>query len=369
MVSRIHAFCFGLASLLGAACSPTGQDSPLPKRPPPLVTVAPIEIRDVPVEISAPIDLKPLHQIDVGSKIVGYVEEIAVDVGDRVKKGQLLALVAPADLSGQAAAGRGTLAQAEANAALAASNLERQQALAPSGLVSQQELEHTRLSVVAALAARDVTAATAKLADTRIVAPMDGVVFRRRLDPGALVGPTTPIPILTIVQTDTLRVLVPVAGPQSTQVRTGLAAHIELDDLPGRSFSGTVVRIAPALDVATRTLDVEVQLPNAEGALRSGMYGRASIVVATHEKSMVVPSSAVQITGTGDAFAYVRSGDRASRRRVRLGVDGGSWLEILEGLGAGDEILTAGFDTLSDNALIRVSAPTSSATPVASGKP
>src|SRR5512143_1541490 len=144
--SATAAASVALAALALGACK-GGQQAPR-TRPPPAVTVAPVEVRDVPAEIRAPVDLRPLQQADVGSKILGYVDAVLVDRGDAVKKGQLLALVRPSDLPDQLSAARGTLAQTQASVNLAKTNLDRAQKLAPSGVVSQQELQNA-LSAVA----------------------------------------------------------------------------------------------------------------------------------------------------------------------------------------------------------------------------
>src|SRR5262252_4889563 len=127
-------------AVLAGACANKTQDK-APSRPPPLVSVARVEARVVPAEVRAPIDLRPLIQSDVGSKTLGYLDAVLVDRGDRVTRGQLLALVRPSDLPDQLAAARGTLAQTQSAAALARTNYDRAKQLAPEAVVSQQELQ------------------------------------------------------------------------------------------------------------------------------------------------------------------------------------------------------------------------------------
>jgi hypothetical protein len=113
-----------------------------------------------------------------------------------------------------------------------------------------------------------------------------------------------------------------------------------------------VVRISPAFDPVARTLDAEIQVKN-PGELRSGMYGRASIVTAVHRDALVVSASAVQVSN--DVYVtYVLRGDRVKRTAVKVGVDGGTWLEVTSGLSRGDEVVTAGSDALSDGSQVRV---------------
>jgi len=393
-----------LAALLlpGFLLSCTRASAPR-QRPPPAVTTAIVSLRDVPAEIQSPVDLRPLQQADVGSKTLGYLDAVLVDRGDRVRRGQLLATVRPSDLPDQLAAARSNLAQLEAQATLARANRDRGLALAPTGFVSQQDLQQQQAAVDTAEAAlqaaqSNVGVMATRLGETRIDSPMDGYVSVRRLDPGALVGPGSVSPaILTVQRMDVLRVFVPVNERDVSRVRIGQDAHLELDALPGRSIQGKVVRLAPSLDPISRTVDAEVQVPNTEGLLRPGMYGRAAIVTDVHKGSVVVPANALQITN-GKFFAFVvdpadapgsastpvaakggaaeaAAGPRADppgergaaggppalpgrvthahRVPVEVGVDGGDWLEVSRGLKSGDEIVTAGMDLLSDGAVVR----------------
>ncbi len=344
-----------VVSLL-AGCSGGGVKGPR-ARPPTAVTTALVQVRDVPVEIRAPVDLRPLSQAEVGAKTIGYLDAVLVDRGDRVKKKQLLALVRPSDLPDQLAAARGALAQAQASAALARANKERAEQLAPSGVVSTQDLQSATTSSAAAEAAlaaaqANVGALAVRLGEMRIESPLDGVVSQRRLDPGALVGPNAGTgSILTVERVDVMRVFVPVNERDVGGLQLGQDAHVELDAFPGRSYGGKVVRISPAFDPIARTIDAEVQLKN-PGELRSGMYGRGSIVTAVHRGAVIAPASAIQISNDRN-YAFVLRGEKVKRVEILTGVDGGNWLEVVSGLQPGDEIVTAGTDALSDGSPVR----------------
>ncbi len=335
-----------------------------------MVTAAEIQTRDVAVEIRSPVDLRPLAQADVGAKTLGYLDAVLVDRGDHVRKGQLLALVRPSDLPDQLSAARGTLAQVQASTALARANKQRADQLAPSGVVSEQDLQQANTALASSQAALDaaqanVGALAVRLGETRIEAPLDGYVSQRRLDPGALVGPSAGTgSILTIQRSDTLRVFVPVNEAEMEGLRIGQDAHVEFDALKGHPYVGKVVRISPAFDPLTRTLDAEVHLKN-PGELRAGMYGRGAIVVAVHPKAVVVPAAAIQISnGRHYTFLFQADGPPSSapagkavpgkvkRVELQLGVDGGDWLEVLSGAKPGDWIVTAGTDVLSDGAQV-----------------
>jgi RND family efflux transporter MFP subunit len=343
--------------LCALACARSGGESRR-ERPPPLVAVGRVVVRDVEESIRAPVDLRPLLQADVGAKTYGYLDAVLVDRGDTVKKGQLLALVRPSDLPDQLSAARSAAAQADAAVALARANLERARALEPAGRVSRQELQQAETALASAEAIRSgarsqVAGLATRLGETRITSPLDGVVSARRLDQGALVGPqANASSILTIDQIDVLRLFVSVNENDVHRLKLGQPAHVDLDALQGHRYEGHVVRLAPSLDPATRTLDAEVQLPNKNGELRAGMYGRAAIVTGVHPGALTVPVGAVQISN-GRSFVYVLHGDKVQRREVTLGVDGEQWLEVVSGIQPQDEVVTAGLEGLADGTAVR----------------
>jgi RND family efflux transporter MFP subunit len=348
-----------LLGLSGLGCSNRSEAAPK-ARPAPLVVVAKVEKRDVPVEVRAPVELRPLAQSEVGSKALGYLDAVLVDRGDTVKRGQLLALVRPSDLPDQLVSARGSLAQAQSSSALAQKNLERVTSLAPRGVVSQQELQQAQAAVATAVAQEEAAKAqvgvyATRLGETQITSPLDGVVAVRRLDPGALVGPNAASTIVTIARIDVVRVFITVTEREVPLVKVGQKAHVELDALPNRRLEGAVVRVAPTLDPTTRTLDAEVQIENSSGALRPGMFGRGAIVVDVHPGAAVVPSPAVQITNAKRYVFVLGAAGKVERREVETGVDEGTWLELKKGADPGSEVVVVGMDSISDGTVVRVS--------------
>lgn len=368
-----------------AAC---GGGATAPKtRPPPQVIVQPPQRRDVPIEARAPIDLRPLQIVEIGSKQLGYLSAVLVDRGDRVRRGQLVALVRPSDLPDQLRSAQSTLAQAQAALTLARSNRGRLGELAPSGVVSMQEVEQSRTALSQAeaqeaAAQAQLAAIATRLGETRIDSPIDGVVMSRRLDPGALVGPSS-ASILTVARIDTLKVLMPVRERDSAGLRIGQQALVRLDARPGESYPAQIVRLAPGFDPVTRTLDVELHLDNPEGKLRPGMYGRAALQIALHPQTLVLPEAAI-LGGSGSVadlepetegsppagarppgagkgpaggkarFVYlVDAQSRVRKRPVQLGYDGGTWIEIRDGLTDRDQVIIAGSDVVTEGMEVR----------------
>ncbi len=346
-----------ILTLLVAGCS-SGDKAPVSvaARPLPLVTVVASEGRDLPITLRAPVELRPLYAAEVGSKTLGNLDAVLVDRGDRVRRGQVLALVRPSDLPDQLAMARGALAQNQAALGLARTNLDRAKLLAPEAVVSQSELQQAQSSVAVSeaneVAARaQIAALGVRLGETRIVSPMDGVVMTRRLDPGALVGPTQG-PIVTVARLDVLRVFINVPEKSAVSVTAGKAAFVEVDALPGRRFSAKVVRVSPGFDPATRTLEAEVQLTNTDGDLRPGMYGRATLVLDTHAGAVVVPVTGVQSTHDR-TFVFVHKDGVVKRRQIETGFDGDDILEVTRGLSAGEDIVVAGLTLIADGAKVR----------------
>jgi RND family efflux transporter MFP subunit len=348
-----------LSASLFFALACAGGAPPAPKaRPAPHVIVAKVDVRDVPVEVRAPVELRPWAQVDVVSKVAGHLASVSVERGEVVRAGQVVAVVRPGDLTDQAAAAGQALAQAEAAAALAASSLKRAESVAASGRLSQQELEQSRTqaaqaSALASSVRAQQQAVKTRLSETSLVAPFDGVVITRRLDPGAFVGPgSTSGAILTLVRTDKLRAVAAIAEQTTRDLRTKQAALIELDAAP-EPVKTAVTRLSPAIEPSTRTLEVEFEVDNAAKQLTPGLYGRVRIETSRHAGALVIPSAAVQLSG-GRHFVFVLDGEQVKRTPVTIGVDGDTWLEIASGLTPESEVVVAGLDALSDGAKVRV---------------
>jgi RND family efflux transporter MFP subunit len=341
--------------LVAPACAPGAP--PVPKgRPAPHVVVAKPAVRDLPVEVRAPVELRPWAQVDVVSKVAGHLASVNVERGDVVRAGEVLAAVRPGELADQATAAGEALTQAEAAATLAGSNLKRAEVVADSGRLSTQELEQARTqaaqtTALAASLRAQRQAAKTRLSETTLVAPFDGVVVARRLDPGALVGPgSTTGAVITLARTDRLRAVAPLADQAARDVRPGQPATLDFD--AADAFRASVSRLSPTADPATRTREVEFEVDNAARRLVPGLYGRVRIETARHDGALTLPSGALPLSG-GRHFAFVLAGEQVKRTPVTVGVDGDTWLEVTSGLTPDSEVVVAGVDGLSDGAKVR----------------
>jgi RND family efflux transporter MFP subunit len=362
-----------LASVLVASAAACGARTQAPRtRPPPLVIAAQPEVRDLPITLTYTVDLRPIEQADLQSKVSGYVQRVYVDRGDAVKRGQLLADVRPSDLPEQVNQAREQVGQADASFKLAEENARRARELFQRGMISKAELDQSEAQLEVARSARGgarsgLGVVSTRLGETRIVAPFSGWVSKRYLDPGALVQPGPQnATILTLVRIDQVRVFVSVLERDAPQVRVGQAATVTVDAVAGHTFAGTVTRVPPALDPGSRALECEIVIPNPEGVLKPGMYGRAQLTVAEHPHAVILPVEAV-LTEEHERAVYVVDGvtpqdkgppvGKARRVTVETGFDGGDWLEITKGLGGQELVVIGGIDLVADGAAVGVSQP------------
>ena len=262
--------------------------------------------------LSLPADVQPFQQTAIYARANGYLKKLLVDIGDRVKEGQLLTVIDTPEVDAQLAAARASAEQANAaldkakvDLGLAQTTLEHYEGFAKSGGVTQQQLDERRTQfnqAKTALAGAEASVASAKAEVQRlealqgfekVTAPFAGVISARNYDVGALLSPGgagSVRPLFQIDRVDTLRVFVNVPQGYATLVRPGPegSAH-GVRNYPARRFEGQVTRSAGAIDMATRTLRVEVDVANADGVLFGGMYGQVLFEVTQSNPPFLVP--------------------------------------------------------------------------------
>jgi RND family efflux transporter MFP subunit len=279
---------------------------------------------------------------------------MGVDKGDAVKAGQELARLDCTPYADERAKLDEAARQAEARQRFAAQTAERLRPMAQQNFVGAQDLaqaESEAASSAAALAhaQASVKEAQHKLGYCVLTAPFSGSVTLRYVDPGALVGPGTPV--VQVVDGSAMRVMVNVVERDLGQVKVGQEATLTVDAYPGRSFRGRVQRVVNAVDPRSRTMLTEVDIPNPDGALKPGMFGRVAITVATHAGALVAPARALQVTEDG-TFAFVVEGTTARRRKLRLAYDDGDEVEVLSGLAPTDQLVVSGQDLLGEGVTV-----------------
>jgi RND family efflux transporter MFP subunit len=288
------------------------------------------------------------------------VRSLRVDIGSVVRTGDTLLVLDMPEVREQAGQASAVLEQVEASAALARATLTRWKQLASQGVVTPQELDERQAQ--ANVAEANVRAARANVANLRevqrfgaVTAPFTGVVTARSIDIGSLVvagAAAGARPLLTLMQTDTLRVMLQVPQSAAARIRPGMAAKVTARELGDTAFAGTVVRTAGAFDASTRTLLTEVHIPNRDRRLLPGMFAQVSLKAPSAGASLRIPAIALIVRAEGTLVARVAN-DTVHLVPVTLGRDFGTSIEVLDGVRAGDALVVNPVETLADGATVR----------------
>lgn len=351
----------------------------------PPVNIAIVQQAPLKSELSLPGNIQAVTEAPVLARASGYIKTRIVDIGDRVKEGQLMAEIDAPELNKQVDQARASVDQAKAALEQATANLEqgrtntqmarltydRWNALVQKGAVSRQDVDIYKaqyealaqsvqsLEKAVAAAKSNITASEANLGRLtemegflKVRAPFVGVVTLRNVDTGALVTEGTTL-LFRIAQMDRLRTYVNVPQADSTAVRVGQTARLKIPDLPLKTFTGTVTRTANALDPATRTLLTEVQVPNQEGLLLPGMYAEVSFSTPRMEPPMIIRADALVERADGAKVAVVGKDDVVHFQPVQVGRDYGDQMEILGGIEKGQRVVVSPGDVVRENVKVR----------------
>ena len=372
-----------LAAVLLAGCNPpdvpkTGKSAPvLPSR---AVQAAPVETRPMERAVSVIGSLAAIDQATLSVKVTGRLQSISVDLGTRVRKGELVAQIEPVDYELKLKSAEALLAQARARLGLLltgtddtvkaeetstvrqakASLLESQKQrdrireLAKRGISSQSDLEiveanyeiafNRHLEALEEIRQRqgvlqqrraEIEIARQQLADTKIVAPFDGIVQERKASPGEFLN--TAAAIVTLVKVDPLRLRVEVPERNAAGVRPGQRVRLAIEGNTNR-YTGTIARLSPAITELSRMLLVEADIANKEGTLRPGTFARADIVLAEAEPATAVPKAAL-ITFAGIEKIFLVKDGKALEKNIATGRRAGDFIEVLGGVQPGDLVV------------------------------
>ena len=317
--------------------------------------------------------------VEVVPRVNGRLQVVNVKLGDSVSKGQIIARVEDREIQEQVRqaeasyqVSQASIRQREADLKLAKTNLDRSRSLFERQLLPQQTFDDTEARYQAALAQVDLAKAQFEqakarldelkitLSNTIIVSPVDGFVGKRFLDPGAFAS--TNVPVVSVVDISRVRMVANLVERDVRRVPTGTGANVEVDAFPGEKFRGRVSRIAPIFDPATRTAEIEIEVPNAGFRLKPGMYARVQLTVDQRADALTVPRSAlVAVDGKNGVFVAVKpegaqpaargnesSGMTARFLPVETGIRDGEAIEITSGLRDGAEVITTGAGGLKD---------------------
>jgi len=291
----------------------------------------------------------------------GYLKQWYFDIGAHVKKDQLLAVIETPEVDQALQQARANLDTAQANVAIAKITADRWQGLVSDGSVSQQETDQNVINLKAMQATFEANAANVRRLEQlqsfeRIYAPFDGIITARSTDIGALIdagASTQPKELFHMAATHTLRVYVAVPEVYSPSVRSGGSATLTLDEFPGETFRGTIVRNTNSIDLASRTLLVEVDIDNPTGRLLPGAYIFVHLKLPGATQSVTIPANALIFRKEGLQVALVREG-KARLVSVKINHDYGNSVEIVSSLQPTDAVIVDPSDSLVDLTAVRV---------------
>jgi RND family efflux transporter MFP subunit len=342
----------------------------------PSVRVAAVRTSAGTMSVTLPATTNAFQAADIFARASGYVTERNVDIGSRVKAGDLLVAITAPELDHQIAQAEANLAQAKASRRQTKANRElarvtwgRNSILVGQGWVTQQQGDTDRLTYAAQQQAKQGNDAAIRSQEAQllvlrqqkayqqVVAPFDGVVTRRNIDVGSLVqaDATSGTFMFTLTQSDVMRIRLYVPQDAAIGVKPGIDAVVRVPEIPDRRFTGKVTRIADAQDPATRTLMTEIDVPNPDGELSPGVYCTVELKVPRRTPSLIVPAGAIVFDRDGLHVLVVDDGLVHSSKITEIR-DLGTEVEISEGVKEGDQVVLSPPVDLEDGNKVQVRA-------------
>jgi RND family efflux transporter MFP subunit len=321
-------------------------------------------------DLTLPGMIQAFSQSPIYARVDGYVRTWYVDIGAHVTKGQLLAEIDAPEVDQQLNQARAMLQQAETSLALAKVTAPRYQELIKTNSVSQQEVDQNNQNLAAQTAnVQAATAAVSRLEQMqgfeKIVAPFDGVITLRKTDFGDLVNAGNGglgRELFQISQNNIVRVFVTVPEEFSSQIRPGTKASMDLTSLPNRHFAAAVTRTTDAIDPNSRTLTVELDVPNPSGELLPGAFANVHFQLPLSVVPLVLPASTILFQADGPQVGVVNSQSQVELRKVTLGHDFGDTIEVLTGVRAADAVIANPPDSLTNGMSVAVQSASSPST-------
>lgn len=344
------------------------------QQPPAVNVVQPVPSpRDA--ALTLPGQTQAFYDTTIYARVSGYLSHWKVDIGDRVKEGQLLATIETPELDQQLAEAKAKVGALKADVRYAEAQLDfakltsdRWDAAAPDGAVSKQERDSkaaefktARSRLEAAQAQLELGNATVKrleseLSFKQVTAPFSGTITQRHIDIGSLItaGSTAATtPLFAISQSDQIRVFVDVPQAAAPDIRVGMSAHVDASEYPGRAFKGTVDRTSDTIDPASRTLKVEVLVPNSDLTLRPGMYVEVSFELVRRNPPLLIRAAALNLRERGPQVAVVDAENHVHFQDIKIARDLGESVEVAEGLQPGQWLAVNISDEIAEGDTVR----------------
>ncbi len=326
--------------------------------------------------LELPGTVRALQETVLFARASGYVRAWHADMGDKVKKEQVLAEIETPELDQELSQAKAQLQQTQASLVqtkatrdLANANLARARRLAPAGIVSKADLEQAQAQ--AQVGEANVTVATANVAAQQasirrfnqlkafatVTAPFAGTITQRNLEIGALVTAGNNQPLFKIAAMDPARVLVQVPQDVAPGVRPGVAGNVSVREYPGRTFAGQVTRSSGELDASTRTMNTEIRVPNQDGALMPGMYAEVSLTLPSSHRVLELPATTLMSDARGQQVAVVDAQNKLHLVQVVVERDKGPTIEISSGLQGNEKVAKLGSAAFVEGMTVEVAPP------------
>lgn len=306
-----------------------------------------------------PADVQAFVQASIHARASGYLASWRVDIGDHVTNGQVLALIDTPELEEQFDQAKAQLDQAKAALDLAKITADRWSSLLKTASVSEQDAAEKQSAYI--LAQANVEAANANLkrlydlkSFDNVVAPFDGVITARNTDIGQLIAAGSGAELFHMEQTDPLRVYVQVPQQYAYDVKVGQKASLTFIERPGQTFEGTITRTSESVDPTTRTLQVELLVPNPQGDLFAGSYAQVRFGESAAPNSLAISDTAIIFRAQGTQVAVLGPDNKAQLRDIKVGRDFGNVIEVIGGLQAGDRVIDNPPDGIVDGMAVDV---------------
>ena len=321
-----------------------------------VVSAAPAKASGAP---ALPAEVKPWVESPIYARANGYLKRWTADLGATVEAGQLLAEIEAPEINQDLARSRAELAQSEAGQALAKSTAARWEQLRKAGTVSEQELSEKQADLAlknAAVVAAGATVARLEemISFTRIVAPFAGTITSRRTDVGELIVAGSGKELFRLAQTGRLRVFVQVPQTMTARIVVGQAAELLLPELAGRAIPARVARTSGMVSADSRTVLTELEVENPKGEILAGSYAQVRFTEVRSDAVLSLPANALLFRSEGPQVGIVRADDTVELRRITMGRDFGTTVEVLAGVAANERVILNPLDSLVNGTRVRV---------------
>lgn len=341
-----------VGQFLLSGCKPSSTDPPKASLPPVSVQAVRPKRGDIYRNISIPAEVLPYQQATLYAKVAGYLKTIAVDKGDHVKEGDMIAEIEVPEMLADLAKYKAEVDVARLDYQRVGDAFKK----APD-LVTPQTVDNAKAKWDVAQANFEHTQTLLNYA--KIVAPFSGIITKRMVDPGAFIPAATSgsaaqnAAVVTLVDSGKVRVQAAVPELEVPFISKGIPAKVTIEELPGHSFDGEVSRDSHALDAATKTMLTEIELPNPKAELRPGMYATVKLSVEKKTDTLLIPVTGLVVEKAG-ASVFTIADNKAKKTPVKVGFNDGTNVEVLDGLKPDQQIILAGKQALVDGQPIQI---------------